>query len=112
MLLTHRCDGAILSDRRGDGLSAVHAQAIRRYIELLDRRIRLQAVRESSSTLSLHLVTRHVEKSQRVVVLQHASKRFGTLRAQAVVLCMELLTMEEQKKQRQKEGKDKSEEVD
>ena len=35
LLLTHRCDGAILSDRCGYGLSAVHAQAVRRYIELL-----------------------------------------------------------------------------
>ena len=33
-LVTHRDDGAILSDRCGDGLSAVHAQAVRRYIEL------------------------------------------------------------------------------
>ena len=34
-MLTHRCDGAVLSDRCGYGLSAVHAQAVRRYIELL-----------------------------------------------------------------------------
>ena len=37
LLLTHRCDGAILSDRCGDGLSAVCAQAVRRYIELRTR---------------------------------------------------------------------------
>ena len=35
LLLTHRCDGAILSDRCGHGLSAVRTQAVRRYIELL-----------------------------------------------------------------------------
>jgi hypothetical protein len=34
LLVTHRCDGAILSDRCGDGLSEVHAQAVRRHIEL------------------------------------------------------------------------------
>ena len=37
LLLTHRCDGAILSDRRGDGLSAVRTQAVCRYIELLTK---------------------------------------------------------------------------
>ena len=36
-LVTHRDDGAIFSDRCGDGHSAVHAQAVRRYIELLTR---------------------------------------------------------------------------
>ena len=38
LLLTHRCDGAILSDKCGDGLSAVCAQAVRRYIELRTKR--------------------------------------------------------------------------
>ena len=45
-------------------------------LQLLYCGVCLQTVCKSSCTLSLHLVIRQVEKSQRAVVLQHASKRF------------------------------------
>jgi hypothetical protein len=46
LLVTHRCDGAILSDKCGERLSAVYTQAVRGYIELLTERIENRGAEE------------------------------------------------------------------
>ena len=56
MLLTHRCDGAIIGDRCGNGFSGVHTQAVRGYIEVLYRGIASQNMSKNYASTCLQLL--------------------------------------------------------
>ena len=113
LLVTHRCDGAILSDRCGDGLSAVHAQAVCRYIELLtqnefEKQIRGKGEKSQKKVDKTHIaVVTH--RCDGAILSDRCSDGLCTVQTQAVRRYIELLTRQsEQRKQGMEKRKDHS----
>ena len=66
-LLTHRCDGAILSDRCGDDLYTVRTQAVRRYIELLYRGVVLDEGSKNQCSINAKALVAQVQAGDGVL---------------------------------------------
>ena len=129
-LVTHRDDGVVFSDRCGDGLSAVHAQAVRRYIELLYRGIASQNMSKHYASACLQLLPITALQVQlgdsvladlldgnpaedfEVGLVNDGKEELSGVRVETIRINMELLTRQsEQRKQGMEERKDSQKEV-